>query len=255
MISAALHCGIDQYPAGNALSKCVFDAQALAKIFDGDLLLDGDATRKTLMDRIKETARKPGAGEWGVLTFSGHGSQAVDRNHDELDGLDETIVSVELDQIIDDEYQKLLAGRNPKSKLLVVCDSCFSGTIARGFSLGRDISDAPKTPVRYLPPSQVQAVPRKAVTNKGPQAALPNVVVMSACTDFEFAYEGEKYGIFTGALVETYKPELTIGAWFRAACKVVAAGRFGAVQHPMLSASKAAIIFMATSRSPDREYE
>jgi hypothetical protein len=235
------HIGINRYPAGNALTKCVADAHALAELFGGTLLLDRKANRGDLMALVKKTVARPKGKEWAVLTYSGHGSQAKDRNADEPDGMDETIVSVELDEIVDDEYQNLLAGRNRQARLLVIFDSCFSGNMHRAYGMGRDIDNAPKQIIRYLPPSKVKAKRRRKVTNAGPQAALPNVVVMSACTDFEFAYEGESYGVWTGALVNTYHPDLSIGAWFKAAAKEVADGPFGMVQHPQLSCSRAAL--------------
>lgn len=243
MIASAAHVGINAYGGGNALAKCVTDARDLAEIFGGKLLLDKKAKRGDVMAIVKEVSGKPRANQWGVGTYSGHGSQAKDKNADEPDGTDETIVTAELDQILDDEFQGLLQGRNRQARLLFVFDSCFSGNIHRAFGMGRKIETAPKYPIRYLPPSEVKAKRRRElrVANKANQAALPNVVVMSACTDFEFAYEGQNNGVWTDALIQTYNPKLTIGAWFRAAANVVAAGPFGMIQHPQISASRAAL--------------
>lgn len=239
MTLSALHLGIDKYPGGHALQKCVSDARGLKGVFGGELLLNQQCTRSEILRAIRETALRPGKGQWGVVSYSGHGTPVNDRSGDEGDGWDEAIVDVGLNPVLDDDLAPTLAGRNTKSRLLLIFDSCFSGTMQRAMPvLGRRHQTAARRQhMRYLAPGFVKA-DRRPIGNKAEQKPLANVVVISGCTDFEFSYEGLKHGVLTGALLATYKPGLTIQAWFNATCEVVA--QSGYPQHPQLSASTTA---------------
>ena len=65
--------------------------------------------------------------------YSGHGSQEIDTENDEVDGLDATIVPVDADlagEIVDDEMNKILVQQLPKcARLTAIFDSCHSGTV------------------------------------------------------------------------------------------------------------------------------
>lgn len=246
MIAAALHVGINAYPGGNSLQCCVADAKGMAKIFGGRLLLDKAATRKAIMAAVSETVRKPKAGEWAVITYSGHGTQMADTNGDESDLWDEAIVDVNLDVILDDEFQGLLHGRHRQARILVVCDSCYSGTIHRAAPLfnKQHLPALRKSNARYVPRAVVK--PKKREVNVGPQKALPNVVVVSGCADFELSYEGDKYGVLSGAIIQEYGP----GTIRQLAMLVKrAVDDSGYPQHPQLVASKAAVAWPVPMRA------
>ncbi len=88
-------------------------------------------------------------GDTVAFYFSGHGDRIIDRNGDESDGCDEFLVPADFryysggyadrsTSFIDDELHELiqeLAGR----KVLILVDSCHSGTITKGM---RDLSYA-----------------------------------------------------------------------------------------------------------------
>lgn len=67
------------------------------------------------------------------LFYSGHGTQTIDRNHDDSDGHDEALVPSDyLDRklFVDDRIGKILVGKLPnKCRLTAVIDACNSGTI------------------------------------------------------------------------------------------------------------------------------
>jgi metacaspase-1 len=65
-----------------------------------------------------------------VFYYSGHGYQVRDENGDEDDGCDEAFVPYDLDFLSDDELDGLLS-RIPAREVLVVLDSCFSGTATK----------------------------------------------------------------------------------------------------------------------------
>lgn len=231
----ALHIGINAYPQGNALSKCVADAKLVASLFNGATLLDKKATRKNIIKAVMTVLNAPG--EWSIISYSGHGTQLDDDNKDEPDGIDEAIVSVELDVVRDDEIQMLLANRPKGKKVLLIADSCFSGTIQRAAPLFRASQHAAlkRNGIRYLPAARTKPGKRKVV-NIGPQPVDAGVVVASGCADFEVSYEGVKYGVLTGAFGEVYSPSLTIEQCFTKAAVIVA--KSGYPQHPQLLGAK-----------------
>jgi hypothetical protein len=132
-----LFFGIDTYPRGNALPNCRNDAQDMHDLLRRNgvpvanlrLLLDGDCTRKAMLDALAELSRTAKTGDEVVVYFSGHGSQKPDTNGDEPDGVDETWVTVELDQILDDELDE--AFTKIAGTVFVISDSCHSGSVSK----------------------------------------------------------------------------------------------------------------------------
>jgi len=94
-----------------------------------------------------------------IIYYSGHGSNTPDRNHDESDGCDETFVATD-GLIIDDTLNNLITKYNKSEKLILISDSCHSGTVY----------DLPK---------------------------MNNVVSISACLDRQYATQLGNNGIFT----------------------------------------------------------
>ena len=67
-----------------------------------------------------------------VFHFSGHGSYVYDRNSDEIDHRDEAIVPVDYKTaglITDDQLRAIFRRFNPNTKLVIIVDSCHSGTM------------------------------------------------------------------------------------------------------------------------------
>ncbi|MED6108734.1 hypothetical protein PIB30_026821 [Stylosanthes scabra] len=68
-----------------------------------------------------------------VFYYSGHGSREIDRNMDEVDGVDEAICPVDYEhegKIIDDEINATIVRPLPRgAKLHALVDTCFSGTV------------------------------------------------------------------------------------------------------------------------------
>jgi hypothetical protein len=64
------------------------------------------------------------------FSYSGHGSQLVDRNGDETDGRDEVMVPLDFNVITDDELKKIIQTYlKPNVTLFALFDCCNSGTI------------------------------------------------------------------------------------------------------------------------------
>jgi hypothetical protein len=116
------------------------------------VLLSRDATRSAIQEAITEwLPRKVQEGDRVFFFFAGHGSQALDRDGDEEDGLDETLfpadgnpLSFDWD-IRDDDLREWLS-RLPTSDIIVILDSCHSGTATRagvGYKQARSLPERP----------------------------------------------------------------------------------------------------------------
>jgi len=119
------------------------------------------------------------AGDIAVFTYSGHGTQVVDRNSDESDPYDEAIFLYD-DTVIDDELRGILQGLHPQATLVVISDSCFSGSVTR-------IAGENAIP-RFVPPAVSTAgrVARRPFLL--PEADMPEILV-SGCSDSEYSHD------------------------------------------------------------------
>ena len=129
------------------LRGAVNDVELIARVLETRLgfdrkqitfLKDSQATRMAILDAIDDLVEKAGPGDRVYFHYSGHGSQAPDRNKDEEDALDETIVAHDSRQqgipdITDDELNGRFAQLRTKNVVLVF-DSCHSGTVTRSIS-------------------------------------------------------------------------------------------------------------------------
>lgn len=98
-------------------------------------------THAAIVKAFRDLSAQVQTGDIVYLHYSGHGSQILDDNGDEIDGLDESIVPSDYvtrqdgaKNIRDDEIGKFLdelKAKNPAS-VTFTFDSCFSGTITRG---------------------------------------------------------------------------------------------------------------------------
>ena len=80
-----------------ALGGCIPDAKDMAAIAKAQglsttILTDGQATSAAVLQAISDAAAKLQAGDYLLLTYSGHGGQVPDTNSDETDAQDETWV-------------------------------------------------------------------------------------------------------------------------------------------------------------------
>ena len=215
----ALCIGINDYPyAGNDLNGCVNDAKAWAEILsknfdfsssDIEILLDSQATKKNVMDALKNLITGAKAGDHMVYTNSSHGSYVADKSGDE-ETYDEIICPYDIDanQIEDDDLRKLFQNLPKDVRLTVILDNCHSGTATR--AAVSDILPGLRTPddrrVRFLSPAlrglpilenPWAAKPKRQI--KYPESKM-NEVLLSGCTDKEYSYDAYFNGTYHGAL-------------------------------------------------------
>lgn len=192
----AVCIGINNYPGiFNDLKGCVNDArdwsawlQGLG--FDVSLMLDSQATRMNVKAALQGLINATNAGDIAVFTYSGHGTQVVEASSDEGDPYDEAICLYD-GNVIDDELRAILQGLHPQATLVVISDSCFSGSVTR-------IAAEPAVP-RFIPP----AIPTSGRTARRsfliPEASMPEILI-TGCSDSEFSYDAEFNGRPNGAM-------------------------------------------------------
>lgn len=118
------------------LRGCENDARdmrilAQAQGFSGSqTLMSPQATADNVAAAISEAAGELQSGDFFFLTYSGHGSQMRDATGDEPDELDETWVCYDR-QLLDDELYALWGQFRPGVRIVVLSDSCHSGSVTR----------------------------------------------------------------------------------------------------------------------------
>lgn len=137
----SLHIGMNRidpehYGDDGQLFACHFDAEDMARIarergFEKvELLLDDQATRDAVKTAIADAADNLKAGDLFLLTYAGHGSQVPDFNADEPDGADETLCLFD-GMLIDDELYELWSHFADDVRIVMISDSCHSGSVLR----------------------------------------------------------------------------------------------------------------------------
>jgi hypothetical protein len=234
----ALLVGINQYPnlaTRYQLHGCVNDVELMADILQKNfgfppdhitMLLNRAATRDDILAALDTLASRVARDDIVILVYSGHGSQMTDREGDEPDGFDETIVpydsgrgSHENRDITDDEiYAWLLRVTQQTPFVTLLFDCCHSGTISRDlFGAASRWVEPDTRPITELPSSPVSSEVTRALTDEaaGPSGWLPlgkRYVLIAGCKDDESSYEyqarQEKETVTHGTLTYFLSQEL-----------------------------------------------
>ncbi|MEO8123196.1 MAG: caspase family protein, partial [Burkholderiales bacterium] len=117
------------------LAACEFDANDMAAIsamkgIKSTVLLTKKATRANTLAGMRASAAALKSGDFFFLTYSGHGGQVPDVTGEEIDKKDETWCLFD-GQLIDDELYAELGRFASGVRVLVLSDSCHSGTVTR----------------------------------------------------------------------------------------------------------------------------
>jgi len=171
-------------------------------------------TKRGIIDAFEKLISEVNKGDIVVFHFSGHGQPVMDRNGDELDGFDESIVPIDANRlfipgvyegqkhITDDELGKLLTKLREKlgigGDLMVTIDACQSGTATRGRASYRGTAK-PMAPKDYRPdPNEIAD---SAFGLYDTDSKLSTMVVISATAPNQNNWEAtDKNGNKVGAL-------------------------------------------------------
>jgi hypothetical protein len=246
---------------------CEYDAEDMAAIsklagISATSLLTRKGTRANVLKAIRAAAKKLKSGDLFFLTYSGHGGQVPDTSgSEEGDKQDETWCLFD-GQLIDDELYLELTRFAEGVRIVVLSDSCHSGTVTRA-----PLADATMTPSgrpKLMPPAvgirtyrqnqafydrlqrdaAKQAGKAKAVNPDSVLATLTvsdrltevsaacraSVILISGCQDNQTSMDGAHNGAFTEQLLQVWNDGRYKGTYskFHAAIK----SRMPATQTP-----------------------
>jgi metacaspase-1 len=240
----SLHIGINEVSADayagwtGPLAACEFDAHdmtalAQARGFEASTLITRKATRAATLAALRNAAKALRAGDAFFLSFSGHGGQIDDTTADEDDKLDETWCLYD-GQLIDDELYYELSRFAEGVRVLVLSDSCHSGTVTRApmpgeatahlrprimpRAVGRRVYQQHKA---FYDDLQREVAKAAGHAKVDPDTALANVVVsqrltaivkdfkpavvlISGCQDNQFSMDGDNNGAFTEQVLRVW---------------------------------------------------
>ncbi len=248
----SLHVGINHidpahYGADAPLYGCHFDAEDMERIaaergFEKRTLLrDEQATRDEVRSTIAAAAAELKAGDVFLFTYAGHGSQVPDFNADEDDGADETLCLFD-GMLIDDELYELWSGFADDVRIVMISDSCHSGTVSRAARRTPTVA-APADPAaprsRLLPldmAAKAFRMNREFYTRLGRQQRGPDerlltrelnmplkgpVLLMAGCQDNQESGDGIGNGRFTQELLRVWDEGRFKGDWKTLAERII----------------------------------
>ncbi len=237
-VGMSLHIGLNCVdPAhyggwSGPLVACEADAEDMQAIaqqqgYTSTLLKTAGATRDAVITGIRKAAKTLVNKDIFFLTYSGHGGQVPDLSGEEYDLQDETWCLYD-GELIDDEL-RLLWGEFAKGvRILVLSDSCHSGTVtkaayyeSRGMPAGpvraEPVGELPR--YKYMPPAVAlrtyrqnrqfyddlaKEIEQKTNALPSPLAIQASVRLISGCQDNQFSQDGAFNGLFTGTLLRVW---------------------------------------------------
>lgn len=218
MAKHALCVGINDYPGtGSDLAGCVNDANdwaaALsARGFTVSRMFDKQATGKAMRQAFADIVGAAKSGDTVVIQYSGHGSFVNDEDGDEPDGTDECLCPYDIGSngpITDDELHDIYSSKARGVKLVIISDSCHSGSVSRFAPITTPPTmkgkNAPQRKVRFMPPEVFLS--RREFTKLGARRALRSsgppgrhaALLMAGCQDTEYSYDAYFQGRPNGA--------------------------------------------------------
>ena len=236
----SIHIGLnevdpDQYGGWSGkLNACEADAGdmeriATARDFETTTILTADATADTVTSAISDAAGNLEEGDILFLSYSGHGGQVPDTNNDEeQDQLDETWVLFDR-QLVDDELWGLWSQFAAGTRILVLSDSCHSGSVNREIFnaavphvVQAAMVDTPQPRTKDLPHDVAkQTYEQNKDLYDGIQKSYPaaetaevgaSVILISGCQDNQLSLDGDRNGLFTQQVLATWDDGGWIGS-------------------------------------------
>lgn len=243
----ALCIGINDYPGtGSDLAGCVNDANDWAAAFADrgfavKTLLDRQATGNAIRSAIESIVAGARRGDSILVQFSGHGSFVPDLDGDEPDGTDECLCPYDLKEkgpITDDDLFELYSARRSGVRIVMISDSCHSGTVARFAPITTPPTtkdgNPPERKVRFLPPAvflsrrdAAKLGVRRAKRPSSPPGRYA-ALLLAGCQDTEYSFdayfEGRPNGAFTFIALRSLAvlpKKAAYGDWFQAIRRVL----------------------------------
>ena len=232
----ALNIGLNSVNPGNyegwsgPLNACEADANDMADLakaqgFSATKLMTKKATRNAVLKGIASAASQLKSGDIFLLSYSGHGGQAPDLNGDEDDGKDETWCLYD-GELIDDELYSSWGAFAVGVRILLLSDSCHSGTVSRAIHYAAKPRSA-HSPVYRVMPDEValrvyqnnkkfyDPILKRRDLAKSLGRVKASVLLISGCQDNQLSLDGTFNGLFTGTLKTVWNGGTFSGSYRR----------------------------------------
>jgi hypothetical protein len=211
------------YGEPGTLAGCENDARDMAALARKEgikpivsPLLTAKATAANVVNAIKKAAAALEDGDTLFVTYAGHGAQVPDTNGDEQDRMDETWCLYDR-MLIDDELAALWASFRAGVRIVMLSDSCHSGSVSALSAAARSKAGGREAPPAY-PATRALRIYRN---NKGIYDAIQlgtktrsqakiraSVLLISGCQDNQLSGDGDVNGLFTETLKSVWNDGL-----------------------------------------------
>jgi len=209
----ALLFAINDYPgSANDLSGCLHDqrdwANELNKNFSGFEIIeysDSAVIKDSFLSALEMVIALLRSGDVLLIHYSGHGTYTYDSSGDEEDGYDEAVYLYD-GMLIDDSINAELQNIPDGATVVILLDSCFSGSATRKEGVKN----------RFIPNNDLP--PRKTIRKKFAKSDDMKWLVISGCgehqTSADAYIDGEWHGAFTYYCLKALQPGMTYQEWF-----------------------------------------
>lgn len=229
----SLHIGINSVDPKHyggwdgKLTACEQDAKDMLAIAQAcgfkrsKTLFTSQATAGAILTEIGAAARELVAGDLFFLTYSGHGDQQQDPAGEEADRKNETWVAFDR-EVIDNELYAMWSRFAPGVRIVVLSDSCHSGTVTR--DLVESATAQPEQGVAREVPREISAMVHAQHESlykglawvAGAARGLTvqaHVLLISGCQDKQLSMDGPQNGLFTATLLSVWKKGAFTGSY------------------------------------------
>ena len=232
----ALHIGLNSVDPhryegwSGPLNACEADANDMADLaqaqgFTATKLLTKKATRDAVLKEIADAAKELKSGDMFFLTYSGHGGQTPDLNGDEPDGKDETWCLYD-GELIDDELYSSWGAFAAGVRILLLSDSCHSGSVSKALHYAGKSRPAGAVVYRVMPDEVAlrvyqnnkkfyDPILKRRDLAKALDSVKASVLLISGCQDNQLSQDGTFNGLFTGTLKTVWNGGTFTGSYRR----------------------------------------
>lgn len=237
-----LSFAINNYPGTeNDLRGCINDQYNVKGKFDDefpDFSIDRVANTLATVGSFKKKLGyeidilRPNSGDILLVHYSGHGTYVKDRNGDEADGYDEALYLYD-GVLIDDDIREILDKIPEGVTVVLMFDSCFSGTITKSL-----VSRPEK--IRFV---QTENQSKEVMTVRSRVAVAEDMrwITFSGSgehqTSADAFIDGKYNGAFTYFAMKALQTGITYNQWFYRVKNLFEASRFE--QRPQMDGNEA----------------
>ena len=203
-----LSFAINDYNEANDLKGCINDQKNIVKTIKKNFpefivhkYQNKEVTKKNFLSKVTEAILLLEKRDILFVHYSGHGTQVPDLSGDEADGYDEALYLYD-GPLTDDDLNEVLQYIPEKTTVILVFDSCFSGTSTRDLQVGR------------FKPIDGTLPERKVVKKKVGRTNM-KWIAFSGCSEDQVSYDAFIDGKFNGAFTYYFMKAISRGITYK----------------------------------------